>query len=76
MLCHYYIQNVTDKSQIRVYTINKESITYFSQFISVKDKKILKSQAQFQEKLRTQRLWQNEGFLIKNAHAFTELDSL
>ena len=51
MLRHYYIQNVKDRIQIRVYKISKESITHFRQFISVKFKKLLrKSQAQFEEK--------------------------
>ena len=48
ILRHYYIQNVKDGIQIRVYTICKESVAHFSQFISVKVKKILrKYQAQF-----------------------------
>ena len=47
----YCIQNVKDGIQIKVYNIDKESVTHFSQFISVKAKKKLrKSQAQFREK--------------------------
>ena len=65
-LFHYCIQNVKDGIQIRVYKINKESVTHFSQFLSVKFKKILrKYQAQFREKLRHLRLRRNDGFLIK-----------
>ena len=42
----YCIQNVKDGIQIRVYRINKETLTHFSQFISGKGKKKLrKSQA-------------------------------
>ena len=33
VLRHYYIQNAKDRIQIRAYTINKESVTHFSQFI-------------------------------------------
>ena len=66
MFPHYCIQNVKDGIQIRVYKINKESVTHCSQFISVKVKKILrKSQARFQEKLKKLRLRINDGFLIK-----------
>ena len=51
---------------MQVYTINKESVDHFSQFISEKVKKNLrKCQAQFREKLRKLRLRQNDGFLIK-----------
>ena len=47
--------------------VNKESVTHFSQFISVKAKTMLgKYQAQFREKLRKLRLKQNDGFPIKN----------
>ena len=64
ILHHYYIQNVKDRTQIRVYTINKESVTHFSQFTSVKVKKILrKSQVQYTEKLRKLSIRQNDGFL-------------
>ena len=46
--------------------INNESVTHFSQFISVKvNKNLRKSQAQFREKLRKLRLRQNNDFLIK-----------
>ena len=63
---HYCIQNVEDGIQNRVYKIDKESVTHFSQFVSVTVKKILrKSQTQFQEKLRKLRLWKNYGFVIK-----------
>ena len=51
---------------MRVYKITYESVTHFSQFISVKVRKNLrKSQAQFGEKLRKLRLKQHDGFLIK-----------
>ena len=58
-LHHYYIQNVKDRVEVRVYTISKERVelTNFSQYISVKVEKILrKSQAQIKEKLRKLRL--------------------
>ena len=46
--------------------INKERITHFSRFISVKCKKILgNSQPQFREKLIKVRLRQNDGFIKK-----------
>ena len=46
---NYYIQNVKDGIHIRVYKINKESVTHSSQFILVNPKQNLKtSQAQFQ----------------------------
>ena len=32
ILCHHYIQNVRDGIQIRVYKIDKERVTNFSQF--------------------------------------------
>ena len=52
---------------MQVYNINNESGNHSSHFISVKVKKnIRQSQAQFQEKLRKLRLWQNDGFMIKN----------
>jgi len=64
----YYIQNVKERIQIRIYKIDNESITHFSQFISVKVKKKLgKSQSQFQDKLRKLRLRHNDGFLIKKS---------
>ena len=63
---HYCIQNVKDGIQIQVYNINNESVSHYSQLISVKVKKNLrKSQAQFREKLRKLRLRQNNGFPIK-----------
>ena len=59
------IQNGKNGIQIRVYKINNESVTRFIQLISEKVKKILiKSQAQFREKLRKFKLRQNNGFLI------------
>ena len=59
ILCHYYIQ-------IRVYKMSKESLAHFSQFISVKVNKILRtSQAQYQEKLRRLRVRQNQCILMK-----------
>ena len=33
ILHHYCIQDVKDEIQVRAYTIDKESITHFSQFI-------------------------------------------
>ena len=69
ILHHYCIQNVKDGIQIQIYKINNEGVTHFSQFISVKVKKILgKSQAQFLEKLRLLRLKQNDDFRIKTMH--------
>ena len=45
--------------------INSESVSHFSQFISVKVKKnVRKSPVQFWEKLRKLRLMQNDGFLM------------
>jgi len=62
----YCVQSVKDGIQIQAYNINDGSVNHFSQFISVKVKKNLrKSQAQFREKLRNLRLWQNDGFPIK-----------
>ena len=62
MLPHYSIQNVKDGIQIEICNINNESVTQFSQFISVKvKKKLRKSHAQ----LRKLKLKQNDGFLIK-----------
>ena len=69
-LCHYYIQNVKNGIQIRVYKINKESVPHFRQLISVKVNKILrKSHAKFREKLRELKVRQNDGFL-KTKRAF------
>ena len=46
--------------------LKRGMLTHFSQFISVKVKKILiKPQIQFREKLKKLRLRQNDGFLIK-----------
>ena len=42
MFRRYCIQNVKDRIQIPVYKINNESVTHFSQFISVKVKKKIK----------------------------------
>ena len=36
ILSHYCIQNVKDGIQIQIYKIDKESVTHFGQFISVK----------------------------------------
>ena len=67
ILRHYCFQNVNDGIQIRVCKINKENVTCFSQFVSVKVKIMLrKSQAQFREKLRKSKLRQDDCFLIKN----------
>ena len=57
----YCIQNAKDGIQSQVNDINNESVNHFSQFILVK----VKTQAQFQDKLRKLRLRQNDGFLIK-----------
>ena len=63
---YYYIQIVKDGVKIRVYMINKESVTQFCQFISVTVKGTLrKSQAQFREKLRKLRLRPNYCFYIR-----------
>ena len=52
--------------KIQLYNIYNESLSHFSQFISVKVKNNLwKFQAQFRKKLRKLRLSQNDGFLIK-----------
>ena len=40
ILHHYNIQNVKDGIGIRVYTVNKQFATHFSQFNSVKVKKM------------------------------------
>ena len=40
ILRQYYIQNAKDGIQIRVYQENKEGVAHFSQFVSVKAKKI------------------------------------
>ena len=65
-LRHYYIQNVKNGIQIRVYKINKESVPHFRQLISVNVTKILrKSHAQFRGKLRKLKVRQNDGFLTK-----------
>ena len=53
----YCIQNIKDGIQILVYKIKNESVTHFSQFVSVKVKKNLrKFRAQFREMLRKLRL--------------------
>ena len=65
------------ESQIQVYNINNESVNHFSQFTSVKVKKISrKSQAKFQEKLRKLRLRQNDGFLIKKKRMASNTSSV
>ena len=70
----YCIQNVKDGIQIQVYNINNESVSHFSQFISVKVKKNLRrSQVKLWERLRELKLRQNDGFLIKKAHSSTAL---
>ena len=52
--------------QIRAYTIKKENVAHFSQYISVKVKEGLgNSEAEFREKLRKLMLRQNIDFLIK-----------
>ena len=66
MFRFYCIQKAKDGIQIKVFNINNESVSQFSQFISVKVKKNLrKSQAQFWEKLRKLKCRQNDDFLIK-----------
>ena len=42
ILNHYFIQNVKDGIQFRAHTINKDSVSLYIQFISVKVKKILR----------------------------------
>ena len=60
MFRHYCIQNAKDGIQIRVQKNNKESVAQFSQFISVKVKRILRIyEAQFREKLRQLRIREN-----------------
>ena len=69
MLHHYFIQNIKDGILIRAYNVIKESVANFSQFISVKVKKVLKtSQTQFRKKLRKLRIRQNDGFLKRNVY--------
>ena len=70
MLSYYYIQNVKGGIQIRAYTIKKESVTYFSQFVSAKVKKLLrKPPTQFPKKSRKLRLKQNGCFhMAKNVY--------
>ena len=52
--------------EVKVYNINNESVSQFSQFISVKVKEnVRKCQAQFRGKLGELRLRENNGFLIK-----------
>ena len=48
----------------KIYNINNDCSTHFRQFIS---DSLRKSQAQFREKLRTLRLRQNYGFLVKKS---------
>ena len=75
ILRRYYTQNIKDGIQIRVYTPELESVTCFSQFISVKVKKVLRTcQAQFGERVRKLQLGQNDGFLRKSM--YTTLTSL
>ena len=74
MFHQYCILDVKGGTQVRVYKINNESVIYFSQFISVKEKKYLgKSLAQFREKLGKLRLRQNDSFLIKKSCKHDEL---
>ena len=57
--CHYFIQNVKDITEIRVCKSKRKKVTYFSQFILAKSKKISrKSQAQLWEKLKGMRFRQ------------------
>ena len=66
LIFHYCIQNVQDGIQIQVCNVSNNCLTLFCQFISEKvKKKVRKSQAQFQEKLRKVRLRQNCCSLIK-----------
>ena len=60
-------QNSIFLHQIRAYKINSESVTHFSQRISVKVKveKYKKISGSISGKLRKLRLRQNDGFLIK-----------
>ena len=64
VFCHYCIQNAKNWIQLQVYNISNKCVTHFSQFISEKVKKSLRTfQSQFWEKLRKLRLRQNNGFL-------------
>ena len=55
---HYCMQNVKDGFQIRENKINKEIVTYCSQFISVKGKKISSSISGKVKKIEAQeKLW-------------------
>ena len=68
ILRHYYIQNIKDRTKIRVHKIKKRRVTRFSQFTSVTVNETLrKYQAQFREKLGRLRLRQKRGFLIEKA---------
>ena len=42
MFHHYYSQNIKDGIQIRVYKINNESVTHFSQFFCKDDEDVKK----------------------------------
>ena len=42
MFHHYCIQNIKDGIQIRVYKINNESVTHFSQFFCKDDENVKK----------------------------------
>ena len=64
-LRHYYIQNVEDGIQIQVYKANKESVTHFSQFISVKFRHFENISGLISRKVKQSRLIQNDGFLKK-----------
>jgi len=67
-------ENDTDGIQIRVYTIDKERVIHFSQFISVQVKNSLrKSQALFWENLRKLRLRQNDGLLLQKRLQFSPI---
>ena len=67
MFRRYCSQNVKHGIQIQAYNINNESVSHFSQLISVKVKKNVGNfQAQFREKVRKLRPRQNNGFLKKN----------
>ena len=59
--------NVKDGVQVRVYKLNSESVTHFSQFFfKVKaNRNLRKYQSQFRKKLRKLRLRQNDAFLSK-----------
>ena len=59
------MQNVEDVIQVRAYKMNNKNASHFSQFTSVKVKKISTKSRAFREKLIKLRLRQYDSFLIK-----------